>query len=68
MKKTLHSKEEHAMEMFSTAKNELITLLNESRFEDLSRSEQARLRDYLSNIVITLQEVSERGWKRRNAR
>lgn len=56
------------MEMISTAKHELITLLNENQFEHLSRTEQARLRDYLTNIVSTLQDVSERGWKRRNAR
>jgi hypothetical protein len=56
------------MEMISTTKNELITLLNESQFDHLSRTEQARLRDYLTNIVVTLQDVSDRGWKRRSAR
>jgi hypothetical protein len=56
------------MELISTTKNELITLLRDAQFEHLSRTEQARLRDYLNNIVLTLQEVSDRGWKRRNAR
>ena len=56
------------MEMISATKNELIALLRENKFEHLSRTEQARLRDYLNNIVSTLQDVSERGWKRRSAR
>ncbi len=56
------------MEMISSTKNELITILSESHFEHLSRTEQARLRDYLTNIVATLQDASERGWKRRSAR
>ncbi len=55
------------MEMISSAQNELISLLRENRFEHLSRTEQARLRDYLTNIISTLQTVSERGWKRRSA-
>lgn len=56
------------MEIISTTKNELIHLLSENQFEHLSRTEQVRLSDYLNNIVLTLQEVSERGWKRRSAR
>lgn len=56
------------MEMISSTKNELIALLRDTHFEHLSRTEQARLRDYLNNIVSTLQDVSERGLKRRNAR
>jgi hypothetical protein len=68
MSQTSNNQEGKAMEMISTTKNELITLLNESRFDHLSRTEQVRLRDYLTNIVVTLQEVSDRGWKRRSAR
>lgn len=62
------AEETHTMEMISSTKNELIALLRDTHFEHLSRTEQARLRDYLNNIVSTLQDVSERGLKRRNAR
>ncbi len=48
------------MDALSTTKDELISMLQESKFEHLSQNEQARLREYLQHILMTLQEATER--------
>lgn len=47
------------MDTLIITKNELISLLQENQFEHLSQSEQDRLRDYLDNILNTLQEAAD---------
>ncbi|GAK55855.1 hypothetical protein U27_02816 [Candidatus Vecturithrix granuli] len=48
------------MEALTTTKHELISLLQDTQFDHLSHKEQIRLREYLAQIVSTLQDVSER--------
>lgn len=48
------------MEALTVTKDELITLLQENKFEHLSRTEQVRLRDYLQQILTTLEEAVNR--------
>jgi hypothetical protein len=61
-------KDERNMDTLTLTKKELITLLQESEFEHLSRSEQVRLRDYFEQILITLQETTDRHRGRRPER
>ncbi len=49
-------------------KNELITVLENNQFDHLSKNEQKRLREYLQQIVHTLQEAAELRHQRRRKR
>lgn len=53
------------MEALTTTKHELISLLQDTQFDHLSHKEQIRLREYLAQIVSTLQDASERHRVRR---
>ena len=48
------------MEALTITKNELVAFLQENQFEHLSHSEQARLRDYLDQILNTLEAAAKR--------
>ncbi|MDY0093411.1 MAG: hypothetical protein RBT80_12005 [Candidatus Vecturithrix sp.] len=48
------------MDALTTTKQELISLLQDTQFDHLSQKEQIRLRDYLQQILSTLQNASER--------
>ncbi len=47
------------MDALTITKHELITLLKENEFEHLSQNEKARLRDYLGQIMSSLQEAAD---------
>jgi hypothetical protein len=56
------------MDALTGTKHELITFLQEQKFEHLSQKEQARLRDYFDQILFTLQEAADRQQIRRTRR
>ena len=56
------------MDALTGTKHELITFLQEQKFEHLSQNEQVRLRDYLAQILDTLQEAGNRQRIRRAGR
>lgn len=56
------------MDALTITKHELITFLQEQKFEHLSQKEQVRLRDYFDQILITLQEAADRQRIRRTGR
>jgi len=53
------AKDKKNMDAFTVTKNELIIFLQKNKFEHLSRSEQTRLRDYLEQMLITLQGAAD---------
>ena len=53
------------MNTLTVTKHELITFLQEQKFEHLSQREQVRLRDYFDQILFTLQEAADRQQYRR---
>lgn len=53
------------MDALKTTKHELISLLQDTDFDHLSHKEQIRLREYLKQIVSTLEDASERRRMRR---
>ena len=53
------------MDALTTTKHELISLLQDTDFDHLSHKEQIRLREYLKQIVTTLEAASERRRMRR---
>jgi hypothetical protein len=53
------------MDALTTTKHELISLLQDTDFDHLSHKEQIRLREYLKQIVSTLEDASERRRMRR---
>jgi hypothetical protein len=56
------------MDALTGTKHELITFLQEQKFEHLSQKEQARLRDYFNQILFTLQEAADQQRIRRTGR
>ncbi len=56
------------MNTLSATTHELITFLQQQRFEHLSQKEQVRLRDYLDQILITLHEAADLPRNRRYER
>jgi hypothetical protein len=54
------------MDALTLAKNELITTLQTTHFEQLSQKEQTRLREYLEQIATTLQETTDLQLRRRS--
>ena len=54
------------MDALTLAKNELITTLQTTHFEQLSQKEQNRLREYLEQIATTLQETADLQLRRRS--
>lgn len=56
------------MDALTITKNELITLLQKNEFEHLTQREQARLRDYLLQILTTLQDAADPQRSRRHTR
>ena len=56
------------MDALTVTKHELITFLQEQKFEHLSQKEQVRLRDYFDQILFTLQEAADRQQIRRTGR
>lgn len=56
------------MDALIATQNKLITFLQDNQFEHLSKSEQTRLRDYLQQILNTLEEAADRQRMRQTAR
>ena len=52
--------EDRDMDALTATKHELITFLQEQKFEHLSQREQVRLRDYFNQILTTLQGAADR--------
>lgn len=53
------------MDMLTMTKNELISALQTTHFDLLSQKEQTRLKEYLEQIVTTLQETADVQRRRR---
>lgn len=54
------------MDALTLAKDELITTLQTTPFDQLSQKEQTRLREYLEQIAMTLQETADLQLRRRS--
>ena len=48
------------MDELANTKSELIEFLQDTQFDHLSQREQSRLRDYLRQIMNTLEHAAER--------
>ncbi len=55
------------MDALTNTKTELIEFLQDNRFDHLSQKEQSRLRDYLRQILNTLEYAAERRTRVRQA-
>ncbi len=56
------------MEALVNAKQEVISLLQESQFEHLSQPEQSRLRDYFRQVASTIEDAANPDRRRQYAR